>query len=584
MCSTALRSFPRPLRLVALVFTLVFVVSACSGSSENAGPDADSGLNDRTDAENTTTTSESSTSTVPDAIAFIDEAVTLRVGVPNLEFVEPHDIDETDPIAVLVTDVLTDGLTQIDSTTGLAEPALADTWRVSGDRLTWTFALGGHVFSNGEQITADDVVASLNRIAGQGVSSLSGPSLWAVEGWLEAGDPESAVTTVSGISAVSEDEVEITLTTPFADLAEVLGGVIFGVVPADDTRPDVGAGEFPLTSSAVYQPVALWEDGIRMQGEEVPGEISAIELYWDPEGSLLAAGEVDLGVGLDPEQPLPGIEHSQSDRGVHVFFAMDASEAPLDDPLVRQAILHSIDREAIRDEFFPNLAVMDGFAPSGHDGAETTDACAAACEVDLDEARLLVEASSNRDVPLTVDFFLDGSPQEAAEDGADELDEDEASAEVSAEAQLATAIAEALQETGLDATAVGHDPLEYGTLAANGELGLFRFGTVSTSPSRESDLAAMFGSDGPDNITGISIDRLDEVLVDARQELDGAQRQLDYAEAESIVFGEAALAPLVTLRHDLWFGENLSSAGLEPDGSLDLAAMTVVLDQFSDDE
>ena len=94
----------------------------------------------------------------------------------------------------------------------------------------------------------------------------------------------------------------------------------------------------------------------------------------------------------------------------------------------------------------------------------------------------------------------------------------------------------------------------------------------------------MFGSDGPDNITGISIDRLDEVLFDARQELDGAQRQLDYAEAESIVFGEAALAPLVTLRHDLWFGENLSSAGLEPDGSLDLAAMTVVLDQFSDDE
>ena len=141
MCSTALRSFPRPVRLVSLVFALVFVVSACSGTSENAGSDADPGLNDGTDAETTTTAAELSTSTVPDAIAFIDEAVTLRVGVPNLEFVEPHDIDETDPIAVLVTDVLTDGLTQIDSTTGLAEPALADTWRVSGDRLTWTFAV-----------------------------------------------------------------------------------------------------------------------------------------------------------------------------------------------------------------------------------------------------------------------------------------------------------------------------------------------------------------------------------------------------------------------------------------------------------
>ena len=41
---------------------------------------------------------------------------------------------------------------------------------------------------------------------------------------------------------------------------------------------------------------------------------------------------------------------------------------------------------------------------------------------------------------------------------------------------------------------------------------------------------------------------------------------------------------MVTLHHDIWFGENLSSAGLEPDGSLDLAAITVVLDQFNDDE
>ncbi len=573
MCSVALRSFSWPARLAAMVFGLALLTAACSGSGERAGESGDAG-------EQTTSTLadlESSTTTLPDAIAFVDEPVTLRVGVTRLEFVEPHAVDETDPIAVLVADVMTDGLTQIDSNTGLAAPALADTWRVSGDRLTWTFTLGAHEYSNGERITADDVVASLNRIAAQGVSSLSGPSLWAIDGWLDAGDPATGVTEVPGIRAVSENEVELVLTTPFADLAEILAGVIFGVVPADDARPDVEAGEFPLTSSSVFQPVALWEDGIRMQGEEIPGEISAIELFWDPEGSLLEAGEVDLGVGLESEVTLPGIEHSTSDRGVHVFFAMDASEAPLDDPLVRQAILHTIDREAIRDEFFPDLSLMDGFAPAPN-GELVADACGGPCEQNLDEARLLIEASANRDVPLTVDFFLDSAPQDS-----NDVDAGEES-EVSAEAQLASAIAEALQEIGLDATAVGHDPEEYGTLAANGELGLFRFGTVSTSPSRESDLAAMFGTNGPDNITGISIERLDEVLAEARREFDGEERQLDYAEAESIVFGEAALAPLVTLHHDLWFGENLSSAGLEPDGSLDLAAMTVVLDQFSNDE
>ena len=373
---------------------------------------------------------------------------------------------------------------------------------------------------------------------------------------------------VTGISVVGENDVQISLLTPYADLAEVLASVVFGVVPADDARPDLVAGEFPLTSSASLAPIALWEDGIRLQGEEVPGEISAIELFLDPEGSLLAAGEVDLGVGYDPSISLPGITHTTSERSGHVFFAMDASDAPLNDPLIRQAILHTIDREAIRDEFFPDLVVMNGFKPA----SDAEDACAGACELDLEQAQTLIEASSNRDVALTVDFFFDAPSEDPGAEAA------------TPEQDLATAIATALQEIGLNATAVGHDPAEYGARAANGELGLFRFGAVTTSPSRESDVAAIFATDGSDNITGISIDRLDDVLNEARGELDGDERQLRYAEAEQIVFGEAAFAPLVSLHHDLWFGENLNSAGLEPDGSLDLAAMTVVIDQFLDEE
>lgn len=554
------------------------MVAACSSGDAVAGNGA------ALQASSTQPVEVPTTTTIPEVIAFVDDPVTLRVGVSSLEYGLPHAVDETDPVAVLVTDLLTDGLTQIDSTTGLAAPALADSWRVSGDGLTWTFSLGQYVFSTGEPITAVDAVASLNRIAAQGVSSLSGPSLWAVEGWNQAGAVNSDSAVVSGIRAVSETEVELTLTTPFADLAEVLSGVIFGVTPAEEPDAAVAAGEFPLTSSSAFEPVALWEDGIRMQGVESPGEISAIELLWDPEGSLLAAGEVDLGIGLGPDVVTPGLQHSRSDRGVHVFFAMDASEAPLDDPLIRQAVLHTIDRESLRDEFFPGLAVMDGFAPDGNVDAESVDACAVACELDLEQARLLIDASTSRDVPLTVDYFFDVTPPPAEDSTAREDADGTDETPVSAEEQLATAIAAALQEIGLDAAAVGHDPVEYGTLAANGELGLFRFGTVSASPSRESDIAAMFATDGPDNITGISIDRLDDVFTEARQELDGEDRQLDYAEAESIVFGEAALAPLVTNHHDLWFGENLSSAGLEPDGSLDLAAITVVLDQFNDDE
>lgn len=551
-----------PVRLQLAFVALMTVAAACSGAEIDAATSQN--VQPARNLSDTVDDNAPAATTIPEVIAFIEEPVTLRVGVPRLDYVDPHTVDETDPVAVLVADVLTDGLTQIDASTGLAAPALADTWRVSDDGRTWTFVLGTHTFSNGAQVTPEDVVASLNRVAAQGINSLTGPSLWPIEGWLDASSDD--VVSVSGIRVASEDEVEIVLSTPFADLAEVLASVLFGVVPADEARPDVAAGEFPLTSATTLEPVALWEDGIRLQGEEVPGEISAIELYVDPEGSLLAAGEVDLGVGLDPTLTLPGVERSTSERSGHVFFAMDASDAPLNDPLIRQAILHTIDRETIRDEFFPGFAVMDGFTPGA-----TDDTCARACGLDLEQAQTLVEASTNSDEPLTVDYFFDVAP------------EDVAAGVASAEEALATAIVAALNEVGLDATAVGHDPAEYGTLAANGELGLFRFGTVSTSSSRESDLAAMFGTNGPDNITGISIDRLDDALAEARNALDGAERQRAYSAAERIVFGEAALAPLVTLHHDVWFGKNLSSAGLEPDGSLDLTAFSVVLDQFVDE-
>ena len=539
-----------------------------------------------------------SPTTVPDVLAFVDEPFTLRVGVPDLDFIAPHELDETDPVAVLVTDVLTDGLTSIDPQSGLARSALADTWRASGDGLTWTFTLGNFAFSSGNQITADDVVASLNQVAARGLDSLSGPSLWPVEGWLDA----DATTPVSGIRAIGDDEVEFTLTTPFADIAETLGGVVFGVAPGDLEGLDLADGEIPVTSSAEFVPVAVWEDGIRMQGDEVPGELSAIELFLDPDGTLLAAGEVDLGIGYDSTTSFGEADQGQSERNGHVFFAMDASDAPLDDPLIRQAILHAIDRDGIRDEFFPDFAIMDGFgttprsasfdgvaddeldpadAPVG--GTNAVDACGLACDLDLEEARLLVDASSNRDVPLTVDYFFDSSvdQDQAAAEGEDPQDRQDAQSQP--ERQLAEAIAETLREIGLDATAVGHDPATYGESAVAGDLGLFRFGSVSTSPSRESDLAALFETNGLDNITGISIDRFDEVIEEARNEFEGARRQLFYAEAETILFGEAALAPLVTLHHDFWFNERLDRVGLEPDGSLDFAEISIAFDQFNDE-
>lgn len=549
------------LTTAALLLVIGLIVAACSGepeSTEDAAPTEELGQSAPTDS-----VLDETTTTIPDVIAFVEDPVTLRVGVPGFAFVEPHLLDETDPVEVLVTDLLTDGLTAIDTETGLVEPALAESWTTSGDGLTWTFLLGEHTFSNGEPITAGDVAASLTRVGERGIGSLSGPSLWPVVGWVDA--PETGE--VAGLVIVDDQTLEITLTTPYAALVDVLAGPVFGVFPAE-----VGASasdDLPLSSSVHFEPTALWEDGFRVQGEELGGEVSAIEVFADPDGSMLAAGEVDLGIGINPDTPLGDLSSVDVVSSAHVFFAMDASDAPLDDPLIRQAVLHAVDRESIRDGYFPDLALMDGFVNAN---SNIADACGGACELDIEQARLLVDASPSRDVPFTVDYFADTGSG----------DGDDASESVSREQLVAEQIAESLRAIGLDATAVGRDPQVYGSLAVDGELGLFRFGAITTTPSSEAQIGALFATAGRDNLTSTSIERLDDLLDEARAEGDPERRQLIYTEAEQVVFGEAAVAPLVTAQHHLRFNETLSSAGLEPDGSLDLAAIVPALDQFEE--
>ena len=528
--------------------------------------------------------------------------------MPELDFAEPHELNEIDPVSVLVTDLLTDGLTEINPETGTAVPALADAWTVSEDGLTWTFLLGDFEFGDGEPIEADDVVESLNRVARRGIDSLSGPNLWAIDGWLdvapqaaaaddanppedaeddadgtegsddtvgsdgdgqdEDADPGVVPGAVAGLRVVAVDEVEITLTTPFAGLPEILAGAVFGVLPANlDLQSDL-----PLSSARNFRPTAVWDDGIRVAGEEVPGEISAIELFEDPEGTLLGAGEVDLAVGLTGSAVSDDFQTSATEWSAHVFYAMNAAEPPFDDPLIRQAVLHAIDREAIRDEFFPSFGLMDNFVsshPIDAEVVESRDSCSGACEYNPEQAALLASASPSRLVQFTVDYFDDGP----AAGGTD----------VSREQLIAEEIVDSLRLVGLDATAVGHDPGTYGTLAGSGELDLFRFGSVSAVPSREADIGVMFGTNGQDNISSISIDRFDDLLDEARSENDPGDRLLIYNEAEQVVFGEAALIPLVTLQHRVFFGDTLSAAALEPDGSLNLSAMEFVVDQFEDE-
>src|SRR3546814_15430328 len=73
----------------------------------------------------------------------------------------------------MVLDLRHDGLARL-SADGTPQPALAASWAPSAARDSWEFTISSEAtFSDGEPITATDVVASLERVAAAGTGSLA---------------------------------------------------------------------------------------------------------------------------------------------------------------------------------------------------------------------------------------------------------------------------------------------------------------------------------------------------------------------------------------------------------------------------
>ena len=135
--SFARRRFARPSRpfgagRVGLV-AVALLASACSGGEAT--------LADPTD-EGESPTAPSDEFDTPENLAFANAGRELRLSVSSLQLSAPHDVVETNAEQVLLTDLLTDGLTQLDPESGAVEPAIAESFEIFDGGLTWFFFIG----------------------------------------------------------------------------------------------------------------------------------------------------------------------------------------------------------------------------------------------------------------------------------------------------------------------------------------------------------------------------------------------------------------------------------------------------------
>ena len=223
------------------------------------------------------------------------------------------------------------------------QPALAESWEVSEDQLSWTFHLReGVTFHDGSAFTAEDVVYSYDRIIDEQLAKAY------------------RLAAVEDVVAVDEHTVRIDVSQPTPALLAAIGGykgmavVERQNVESGDVQLDpVGTGPFEVVGNSASTAVTLrandeyWGDG-----PHVPGVVYRFISEGTTALADLTAGEVHWTDSIPPQRVNslrrnPDLEVAGVPSTDYWYVAMNQARPPFDSLDARLAVARAIDREAI---------------------------------------------------------------------------------------------------------------------------------------------------------------------------------------------------------------------------------------------
>ena len=230
-------------------------------------------------------------------------------------------------------------------------PAVAENYTVSEDHLTYTFTLReGVKFHNGDAVTAEDVVYSLNRVA-----AATETGVVKVE----------ALSIMADVTAADERTVVITLSEPSNEFISYL---TVAILPADydqqDTAP-IGTGPFKFVSRKAQESIVL-EKNAEYWGEGAYLDQVTFRIIENAEGLLmgLQSGAIDICAHLTSTQTsqLSEAEFNIEQGNMNLVQAvyLNHNAAPFDDENVRKALSCIIDPQFIIDMAFDGYGTPIG--------------------------------------------------------------------------------------------------------------------------------------------------------------------------------------------------------------------------------
>lgn len=246
-----------------------------------------------------------------------------------------------------VTNNIFEGLLKYDEK-GSLYPALAESYSVSDDYLTYTFNLRKNVkFHNGADFTSEDCVYTYKNLAG-------------LDGLTARADKMHIV---KNVFAPDKYTFVVELKNPSGDflLLAATSPILLHDYNDNDTMP-VGTGPYRFISYSLHEKIVL-ERNNNYYSPEHAGKIKNIEIYiiTDENASLAAlqSGQLDIAqmISGTNAKPLAGkynvISHPQNMVQV---LGLNNTYKPLSDINVRKAITCAINKKEIIN------GVFDGFA------------------------------------------------------------------------------------------------------------------------------------------------------------------------------------------------------------------------------
>lgn len=495
-------------RVLTLLLTLAMVLAACS-----SGDPVDVGESTTTTGDTDTTQPEDGTDTTEATDDDDGEAILVAAQGAEPDRLDPHLTSAYASFQVLEN--VYDTLVQPGPDLQM-EPALAESWEISEDNLTWTFTLReGVTFHNGRSLTADDVVYSYNRIMDPDVGAANSFRFASIE----------------SVEAPDDLTVVVNLTRPTPNLLVNIGGFKgMAIIPQEivddgtiDTFP-IGTGPFRFVSQSPDQGIVLEKNPDYWRADEGLPYLDGIRFVQIPDASVkltnLRTGEVDWIDGVPPQN----LEELANDSSVvlervpggdYHYFALNQAREPFDNPDVRRAIAMAIDRDVITE------AAQFGAATPNQTAIPASNFWASEYSPftpgDTEGATALLDAAGVSD--LTIEFMVSSDFPETV-----------------TQAQV---IASQLAEIGVT---VEISDVDFGTWLDRQGAGDFDAFMLSWIGNIDPDdfYYAQHHSEGTFNFQGYSNPDVDALLDEARVETDQDARKALYDEAVQLIVDDAS--------------------------------------------